>query len=148
MKGSYDVVIIGSGFGGSIPAFRIARAQQAAGKPVSVCVLEKGKRYNLGEFPRDLGRPKEWFWRNEGEKGWRGLIDFRDFHNISVACGSGVGGTSLIYLDVQINAFDSDFQIGVKEGQPRWPQSVADWKARVGSLLPEDGADDASVSDA
>jgi len=35
MKGSYDVVIIGSGFGGSIPAFRIARAQQAAGKPAS-----------------------------------------------------------------------------------------------------------------
>ena len=131
MKGSYDVVIIGSGFGGSIPAFRIAQAQQAAGKPVSVCVLEKGKRYNLGEFPRDLGRPKEWFWRNEGEQGWRGLIDFRDFHNISVACGSGVGGTSLIYLDVQINAFDSDFQIGVKEGQPRWPQSVPDWKAEL-----------------
>jgi cholesterol oxidase len=131
MKGSYDVVIIGSGFGGSIPAFRIARAQQAAGKPVSVCVLEKGKRYNLGEFPRDLGRPKEWFWRNEGEQGWRGLIDFRDFRNISVACGSGVGGTSLIYLDVQINAFDSDFQIGVKEGQPRWPQSVPDWKAEL-----------------
>jgi len=68
MKGSYDVVIIGSGFGGSIPAFRIARAQQAAGKPVSVCVLEKGKRYNLGEFPRDLGRPKEWFWRTRAKK--------------------------------------------------------------------------------
>ena len=54
MKPSYDVVIIGSGFGGSIPAMRLARAQQAAGKPVSVCVLEKGKRYNLGEFSAQL----------------------------------------------------------------------------------------------
>ena len=54
MKASYDVVIIGSGFGGSIPAMRIARAQQAAGKPVSVCVLEKGKRYRLF-FNNDSG---------------------------------------------------------------------------------------------
>ena len=72
MKPSYDVVIIGSGFGGSIPAMRLARAQQAAGKPVSVCVLEKGKRYNLGEFPRSFTRPKDWFWRREGEGGWKG----------------------------------------------------------------------------
>ena len=131
MKSSYDVVIIGSGFGGSIPAMRLARAQQAAGKPVSVCVLEKGKRYNLGEFPRSFTRPKDWFWRKEGEGGWKGLVDFRNFHNIGVACASGVGGTSLIYLDVQIEAFDSDFQIGVDEGKPRWPASIKKWKAEL-----------------
>ena len=131
MKPAYEVVIIGSGFGGSIPALRLARAQQASGKPVSVCVLEKGKRYNMGEFPRDFARPKDWFWRQEGENGWKGLIDFRQFHNIGVACASGVGGTSLIYLDVQINAFDSDFEIGVAEGNPRWPGSVKNWKAEL-----------------
>ena len=131
MKAAYEVVIIGSGFGGSIPAMRLAQAQQAAGKPVSVCVLEKGKRYNMGEFPRDVNRPKDWFWRHEGEKGWRGLVDFRQFHNISVACASGVGGTSLVYLDVQLNAFDSAFEMGVAEGQPRWPQSIPDWKAEL-----------------
>jgi len=130
MKPVYDVVIIGSGFGGSIPAMRLAQAQQAAGKPVSVCVLEKGKRYNLGEFPRDFGKPKDWFWRHEGEQGWRGLIDFRSFHNISVACASGVGGTSLIYLDVQIEAFDSDFEI-VTDGRRRWPSRIPDWKAEL-----------------
>jgi cholesterol oxidase len=131
MKAAYEVVIIGSGFGGSIPALRLARAQQATGKPVSVCVLEKGKRYHLGEFPRDIDKPKDWWWRHEGEKGWRGLIDFRQFHNISVACASGVGGTSLIYLDVQINAFDSVFEMGTGEGRPRWPQSVPDWKSEL-----------------
>ena len=57
MKAAYDVVIIGSGFGGSIPAMRLAQAQQSAGKLVSVCVLEKGKRYNLGEFPRRFTKP-------------------------------------------------------------------------------------------
>ncbi|HEY1336848.1 MAG TPA: hypothetical protein VGF59_05030, partial [Bryobacteraceae bacterium] len=130
MRPAYDVVIVGSGFGGSIPALRLAQAQRAAGQSVSVCVLEKGKRYGLGEFPRDFGRPKDWFWRQEGENGWRGLIDFRTFHNMSVACASGVGGTSLIYLDVQIEAFDSDFEIVTEKGR-RWPTSIPDWKAEL-----------------
>jgi cholesterol oxidase len=131
MKQFYEVAIIGSGFGGAIPALRLARAQQAAGRPVSVCVLEKGKRYNLGEFPRDVAKPRDWFWRHEGEQGWKGLIDFRTFHNISVACGSGVGGTSLMYLDVQIEAFDSDFEEAAADGSRRWPGSVANWKAEL-----------------
>jgi cholesterol oxidase len=130
MRSAYEVAIIGSGFGGSIPAMRLAQAQKAAGKPVSVCVLEKGKRYNLGEFPRDLDAPKDWFWREEGEHGWRGLVDFRTFNNISVGCASGVGGTSLMYLDVQIDAFDSDFEV-VTDGVRRWPASIPDWKAEL-----------------
>jgi cholesterol oxidase len=130
VKTAYDVVIIGSGFGGSIPAYRLAHARRAAGKPVSICVLERGKRYNRGEFPRDFSRPKDWWWRHEGERGWRGLIEYRSFDNILTICGSGVGGTSLMYLDVQINAFDSDFDVGVSEGRPRWPQSV-NWRAEL-----------------
>src|SRR5919109_1580796 len=104
MKRYYDVVIIGSGFGGSITAYRLAAAQKAAGKEVSVCVLERGKRFHRGEFPRDLGKPKDWWWKEGGSRGWKGLMEFRAFDHISVLVGSGVGGTSLIYLDVQIDA--------------------------------------------
>jgi cholesterol oxidase len=127
MKLAYDFVIIGSGFGGAIPALRIAEGQRRAGKTVSVCVLERGKRYNMGEFPRNFTRPKDWWWRHEGRRGWKGLIEYRGFDNIAVVCGSGVGGTSLIYLDVQIDIFRSAFDLREgKDGPHRWPKSV-DW---------------------
>lgn len=124
MKQYYDVVIIGSGFGGSITACRLAEAQKKAGKDVSVCVIERGKRYHMGEFPRNLSKPKDWWWHNRGKEGWKGLLEFRSFNNISVLVGSGVGGTSLVYLDVQIDAFKSTFDIVGPEGQKRWPSSV------------------------
>lgn len=130
MNASYDVLIIGSGFGGSISAYRLAQAQRNSGKPVSVCVLERGKRYNRGEFPRRLNRTKDWWWRNEGQRGWRGLIDFRSFDNISVVCASGVGGTSLMYLDIQVDAFESTWSQVGPEGQRRWPRSV-DWASEM-----------------
>ncbi len=131
MKAAYDVVIIGSGFGGSITACRLAEAQKKAGKRVSVCVLERGKRYNMGEFPRDPFRPKDWWWRNGGKGSWTGLLDFRSFNNISVLQGSGIGGTSLIYLDVQINAFDSTFEFVGPEKQKRWPNIDKPWKEEL-----------------
>lgn len=129
MKLAYDYVIIGSGFGGAIPALRLAQAQRAAGRPVSVCVLERGKRYNMGEFPRRFHRPKEWWWRHEGRRGWKGLIDYHAFENMVVISGSGVGGTSLMYLDVQIDIFDSAFDM-MDGGEPKWPDSV-NWRAEL-----------------
>ena len=45
IKKHYDVVVVGSGYGGSIAASRCARAGQA------VCVLERGKEWVPGEFP-------------------------------------------------------------------------------------------------
>lgn len=130
MKLAYDVVIIGSGFGGAIPAYRIARAQRAAGQDVSVCVLERGRRYHMREFPRNVARRKDWWWKHEGRRGWTGLFDYREFENIAVMSGSGVGGTSLVYLDVQLDAFESGFDVGIAENSPRWPQSV-DWRTEL-----------------
>ena len=119
MKTFYDVVIVGSGFGGSVLAYRLADAQKKNRGKVSVCVLERGRRYNRGEFPRDLARSKDWWWRREGRRGWTGLLDFRLFNHMMVLSGSGVGGTSLIYLDVQIQAFESTFKT-----PGRWPQEL------------------------
>ena len=45
IKPQYDVVVVGSGYGGSIAASRCARAGQA------VCVLERGKEWRPGDFP-------------------------------------------------------------------------------------------------
>ena len=122
MKAAYDFVIIGSGFGGSVTACRLAAHK-------SVCVLERGKRYNRSEFPRDIAKPKDFFFR-EGRRGWHGIFDYRFGDNIDVLCGNGVGGTSLVYLDVQVDAFDSTFDIVGPEGNKRWPATV-DWRAEM-----------------
>ena len=137
MKPAYDVVIIGSGFGGSIPAMRLARAQQAAGSPSRSACWRGASATTAANFRAISGRPKDWFWRKEGENGWRGLIDFRDFHNISVACGSGVGGTSLVYLDVQIEAFDSDFTDRREGGESALAGIGEGLEAGACALLPQ-----------
>lgn len=51
MRSSYDVVVIGSGYGGAVAASRLARCQDANGKRQSVCVLERGKEKWPGEYP-------------------------------------------------------------------------------------------------
>ena len=58
MRSSYDAVVIGSGFGGAVAGCRLAQAK------LSVAILERGRRYRRGEFPRDWNNPaKGWLWR-------------------------------------------------------------------------------------
>lgn len=51
MRNSYDVVVIGSGYGGAVAASRMARCEDADGKRQSVCVLERGNEKWPGEYP-------------------------------------------------------------------------------------------------
>ncbi|MSV29260.1 MAG: hypothetical protein EXQ52_11065 [Bryobacterales bacterium] len=50
-KASYEFIIIGSGYGGSITGARIAGA---LGQPHAVCILERGKEWEVGDFPSDV----------------------------------------------------------------------------------------------
>ena len=59
LKTHYDVVIVGSGYGGSISADRLARARKADGSKVSVCLLERGKEIPVGRFPSNLREATE-----------------------------------------------------------------------------------------
>src|SRR5271154_5244827 len=92
----FDAVIVGSGFGGSINALRLAQA----GK--SVLVLERGKRYIPGEFPRDVTDVNNLFWGYPKRREFRGLYDVRFFSGIAAVVASGVGGGSLIYANIHI----------------------------------------------
>lgn len=130
MKASYDTVVIGSGFGGSVVACRLAQARQRQGRPASLCVLERGRRYHMGEFPRDFACPKDWWWQGGGRDGWTGLWQYRDLGDMSIGMAAGVGGTTLVYLDVQIDAFDSTWDFVGPEGNRRWPESV-DWRQEM-----------------
>jgi cholesterol oxidase len=89
-----DAVVIGSGFGGSVAAARLAEA----GK--SVIVLERGKAYPPGSFarsPYEMGRS---FW--DPSKGLHGMFDLWSFSDIDAVVSAGLGGGSLIYANVMI----------------------------------------------
>jgi cholesterol oxidase len=109
---NFDAVIIGSGFGGSINALRLAQA----GK--SVLVLERGKRYQPSEFPRNVRDINRLLWRYPAKPASQGLYDVRFFSGLGAVVASGVGGGSLIYANIHIRpdpiAFDD----------PRWPGSI------------------------
>ena len=99
IKSSYDVVVIGSGYGGSISASRMARAGKR------VCLLEKGREIRPGEFPRTLDEssPQLQLHTKKGHVGnHSALFDVFVGDGMSVVKGCGLGGTSLINANVSI----------------------------------------------
>jgi cholesterol oxidase len=115
IKPYYPIVIIGSGYGGAIAASRLARAGQR------VCVLERGKELQPGEYPTTvLGALRE---MQADVRGWHigsptGLYDIRINRDIHVFVGCGLGGTSLINANVCWRPSQSLFQ------DHRWPQEL------------------------
>lgn len=108
MRKTYDVVVIGSGFGGAVSALRMAQAGR------SVCVLERGKRWAAKDFPRTTGQVARAFWNDRDH----GLLDYRAFRKIDVIQASGVGGGSLVYFNVHLRTPPEIFE------DPRWPRGV------------------------
>ena len=99
IKQCYDVIVIGSGYGGSIAASRMARA----GK--KVCLLERGKEFQPGDYPKsEFGAAKEmqFDFPKEHKGPETGLYDFRVNDDIHVAVGCGLGGTSLMNASVSV----------------------------------------------
>ena len=116
----YDAVIIGSGFGGSVMAYRLAEAG------LKVCVLERGKPYPPGSFPRSPNKMKQNFW--DPSEGLYGMFDIWSFRDIAAVVSSGLGGGSLIYANVLIRKPETWF---IKDGTPEegyesWPVTRAD----------------------
>src|SRR5919107_947893 len=115
-----DAVVIGSGFGGSVTAYRLAEAG------LSVCVLERGKAYPPGEFPRAPHRMQKNFW--DPSEGLHGMYNIWSFSELGAVVCSGLGGGSLIYANVLIRKPEKWF---VKENLDRggfeyWPVTRAD----------------------
>ena len=92
MEDAYDVVVVGSGFGGAITACRLSQAGR------SVCMIERGRRWGKEEFPRTTGQTAKAFWDPERNYGF---LEYRAFKRIDVIQGCGVGGGSLHYFNVQ-----------------------------------------------
>ncbi|GJQ59008.1 MAG: GMC family oxidoreductase [Candidatus Scalindua sp. AMX11] len=104
---SYDIIIIGSGYGGAITARRLAEAEFTT-KP-SICILERGMEWIPGLFP-DESEDLTNHLKNPLNP--LGLYEYRRYKDISIIQGSGLGGTSLINANVAIipepNVLDQD----------------------------------------
>jgi cholesterol oxidase len=87
----YDYIVIGSGFGGSVSALRLAE------KGYRVLVLEKGKAFSASDFPKSNWNLKRWMWLPFLR--FFGFFKLSFFRHITILSGIGVGGGSLVYAN-------------------------------------------------
>ena len=89
----YDMVIVGSGYGGSVVAANLIKANPGA----KICVLERGKEYHPGDFPKDF---RGFLNSLRGPLNRLGLVDTNignsDDRDLDIISASGLGGTSLL----------------------------------------------------
>ncbi len=108
--------MIGSGFGGSVSALRLAE------KGYSVCVLECGRRFADQDFAKSAWNLRRYFW--SPQLGLRGVLRLTLFKDVFVASGSGVGGGSLGYANTLYRARPAFFS------DPQWAE-LADWESEL-----------------
>ncbi|HVQ60075.1 MAG TPA: GMC family oxidoreductase [Solirubrobacterales bacterium] len=112
----YDWIVVGSGFGGSVSALRLAE------KGYSVAVLECGKRFEDKDFPKSTWDLRRYFWAPR--LGLRGIFRLTPFKDVSVVSGCGVGGGSLGYANTLYVPPSPFFQ------DPQWGD-LEDWEATL-----------------
>lgn len=109
----FDWVVVGSGFGGSVSALRLAE------KGYSVGVLECGRRFEDGDFPKSTWDLRRYFWAPR--IGLKGIFRLSPFKDVSVVSGCGVGGGSLGYANTLYVPPTDFFQ------DPQW-SDLEDWE--------------------
>jgi cholesterol oxidase len=109
----YDVVVIGSGFGGSVAALRLTE------KGYSVGVLEAGRRYTAADFPKTSWDVRRFLWFPK--LGMRGIQRLDLLGHVLVLSGAGVGGGSLVYAATLYEPHDAFFD------DPQWA-GMTDWR--------------------
>jgi cholesterol oxidase len=114
-----DAVVVGSGFGGSVTAYRLAEGGH------SVVVLERGRAYPPGSFARAPHEFARAVW--DPSRGLLGLFDIWSFRGFSAIMASGLGGGSLVYANVLLRKDEKWFVVDDPGGGHRsWPVGRAD----------------------
>ncbi len=119
MEEHFDVVVVGSGFGASASACRLAQSGR------SVLVLERGRSYPPGSFPRSPRGLSSNLW--DPSAGLYGMFDVWAFSGIESVVSSGLGGGSLIYANVMLRKDPAWFVDDAPDRPPQpWPVTYAD----------------------
>src|SRR5581483_962903 len=108
----YDVVVIGSGFGGSVAALR------ASEKGYRVGVMEAGRRFTNDTLPETSWDLKDFLWAPA--LGWMGIQKITPLTDVVCLSGAGVGGGSLVYANTLYSPLDDFYN------DPQWAH-IADW---------------------
>ncbi|MFC8504784.1 GMC oxidoreductase [Streptomyces sp. NPDC057411] len=112
----YDVIVVGSGFGGSVTALRLTE------KGYRVGVLEAGRRFTRASLPKNSWDLKNFLWAPA-----LGLYGIQRIHllgNVMVLAGAGVGGGSLNYANTLYEPLAPFFE------DPQW-KDITDWRAEL-----------------
>jgi cholesterol oxidase len=94
LEKEYDYIVIGSGFGGSVSAMRLAE------KGYKVLVIEKGKRWQTSDFPKTNWNLKKYLWIPALR--FFGFMKLSFFREVFILSGVGVGGGSLVYANTHM----------------------------------------------
>ncbi len=116
MTYDYDWIVVGSGFGGSVSALRLAE------KGYNVAVLECGKRFSDKDFPDSTWNARRYFWAPR--TGMKGIFRLSIFKDTAVVSGCGVGGGSLGYANTLYVPPSPFFQ------DPQWAD-LGDWETTL-----------------
>ncbi len=112
----YDVLVIGSGFGGSVTALRLTE------KGYRVGVLEAGRRFADHEFAKTSWRVRDYLWAPA--LGCYGIQRITLLKDVLVLSGSGVGGGSLVYANTLYEPPERFYR------DPQWAD-ITDWRAEL-----------------
>lgn len=113
----YDFVIIGSGFGGSVSAMRLAE------KGYRVLVLERGLRYEDDDFPKSNWVLWKFLWMPALR--FFGIMEITLLRDVMALRWSGVGGGSLGYANVLVDPDEKMYEVGSWAGLKDWKSVLA-----------------------
>ncbi|WP_456694619.1 FAD-dependent oxidoreductase [Aeromicrobium sp. P5_D10] len=115
-KYDYDVLVVGSGFGGSVAALRLTE------KGYRVGVLEMGRRFTDDQLPKTSWQARRYLWAP-----WArcfGIMRLTLLKDVLIASGTGVGGGSLVYANTLYEPLDAFYD------DQQWAH-ITDWKAEL-----------------
>jgi cholesterol oxidase len=112
----HDVLVVGSGFGGSVTALRLTE------KGWSVGVLEAGRRYTRETLPRTSWQLRRYLWAPR--LGLRGIQRIDLLKDVMILSGAGVGGGSLVYANTLYRPLGPFYR------DPQWAR-ITDWEAEL-----------------